>query len=161
MAYFIFLKYLDSLEDFRKNPHVKIPPKYPCANFQSLGIFKNLIFNQKRIFLQLSVQSAQRPASPSDLLAHTAQPVVFFLLPHRSGARKPPPPAGLTPPPWSALTTSTGGKITAASLLHFPIKRCPPPLQSSVTRAFNLGALKLLQRWPLKAPSLPRLASAL
>jgi hypothetical protein len=36
MAYFIFLKYLDSLEDFRKNPHVKVPSKYPCANFQSL-----------------------------------------------------------------------------------------------------------------------------
>jgi hypothetical protein len=31
-----FLKYLDSLEDFRKNPHVKIPPKYPCTHFQSL-----------------------------------------------------------------------------------------------------------------------------
>jgi hypothetical protein len=50
MAYFIFLKYLSSLEEFRKNPHVKIPPKSPCANFQSLGIFKNLIFIQKGIF---------------------------------------------------------------------------------------------------------------
>jgi hypothetical protein len=30
-----------SLEEFRKNPHVKISPKSPCANFQSLGIFKN------------------------------------------------------------------------------------------------------------------------
>jgi hypothetical protein len=45
MAYSIFLKYLRSLEEFRKNP-----PKSPCANFQSLGIFKNLIFIQKRIF---------------------------------------------------------------------------------------------------------------
>jgi hypothetical protein len=52
MAYFIFLKYMDSLEDFRKKPHVKIPPKSPCANFQSLGIFKNLIFIQKRILLR-------------------------------------------------------------------------------------------------------------
>jgi hypothetical protein len=50
MAYFIFLKYLDSLEDFRKNPHAKIPPKSHCANFQSFGIFKNSIFNQKRFF---------------------------------------------------------------------------------------------------------------
>jgi hypothetical protein len=33
---------LRSLEEFRKNPHVKIPPKFPCANFQSLGKFKNL-----------------------------------------------------------------------------------------------------------------------
>jgi hypothetical protein len=47
MAYFIFLKYLMSLEEFRKNPHVKIPPKSPCANFQSLGIFKNLILFKK------------------------------------------------------------------------------------------------------------------
>jgi hypothetical protein len=30
---------LRSLEEFRKNPHVKIPPKSPCANFQRLGIF--------------------------------------------------------------------------------------------------------------------------
>jgi hypothetical protein len=50
MAYFIFLKYLRSLEEFRKNPHVKIPPKSPCANFQSLGKFKNPIFNSKIIF---------------------------------------------------------------------------------------------------------------
>jgi hypothetical protein len=41
---------LRSLEEFRKNPHVKIPPKYPCANFQSLGKFKNLIFNSEILF---------------------------------------------------------------------------------------------------------------
>jgi hypothetical protein len=27
---------LDSVEDFRKNPHGKIPSKSPCANFQCL-----------------------------------------------------------------------------------------------------------------------------
>jgi hypothetical protein len=54
MAYFIFLKYLRSLEEFGENPHVKIPPKSPCANFQSLGIFKNSIFYSKTNFLQLS-----------------------------------------------------------------------------------------------------------
>jgi hypothetical protein len=59
MAYFIFLKYLRSLEEFRKNYHVKIPPKSPCANFQSLGIFKNSIFIQKGIFLRF------RPIRPS------------------------------------------------------------------------------------------------
>jgi hypothetical protein len=59
MAYFIFLKYLRSLEEFRKNPHVKIPPKSPCANFQSLGIFRNLIFIQKGIFFRF------RPIRPS------------------------------------------------------------------------------------------------
>jgi hypothetical protein len=44
MAYYIFLKSLRSLEEFRKNPHVKIPLKSPSTNFQSLGKFKNPIF---------------------------------------------------------------------------------------------------------------------
>jgi hypothetical protein len=77
MAYFIFLKSLKSLEEFRKNPHIKIPPKSPCTNFQSLAIFKNLIFIPKRIFPQISAQSAQQPAGPSGLLAH---PTSLFLL---------------------------------------------------------------------------------
>jgi hypothetical protein len=51
MAYCIFLKYLRSLEEFKKNTHVKIPPKSPCANFQSLGKFKNPIFNSRILFL--------------------------------------------------------------------------------------------------------------
>jgi hypothetical protein len=62
MAYFIFLKYLDSLEDFRKNPHVKIPPKYPCANFQSLGIFKNSILFEKEFSSDFSPSSPAPPA---------------------------------------------------------------------------------------------------
>jgi hypothetical protein len=37
MAYYIFLKSLRSLEEFRKNPHIKILPKSPSTNFQSLG----------------------------------------------------------------------------------------------------------------------------
>jgi hypothetical protein len=47
MAYYIFLKSLRSLEEFRRNPHVKILPKSPSTNFQSLGKFKNLIFNSE------------------------------------------------------------------------------------------------------------------
>jgi hypothetical protein len=58
MAYYIFLKSLRSLEEFRKNPHVKIPPKCPCANFQSLGKFKNPIFNSEILFSSLSAQLA-------------------------------------------------------------------------------------------------------
>jgi hypothetical protein len=49
MAYYNFLKSLRSLEEFMKNPHVKIPPKSP-TNFQSLGKFKNPIFNSEIIF---------------------------------------------------------------------------------------------------------------
>jgi hypothetical protein len=68
MAYYIFLKSLRSLEEFRKNPHVKIPPK-SLTNFQSLGKFKNPIFNSEIIFLafgpaNLAARSASGPASP-------------------------------------------------------------------------------------------------
>jgi hypothetical protein len=52
-----FLKSLRSLEEFRKNPHVKIPPKSPCANFQSLGKFRNS-------FSLLSTRSTLRPTRP-------------------------------------------------------------------------------------------------
>jgi hypothetical protein len=148
MAYFIFLKYMDSLEDFRKKPHVKIPPKSPYANFQSLRIFKKIQFLIRKDFFQLS--------------AHPAKPAVFFLLPHRSKARKSAPPTGLALPPWSAPTTSTGGKITTASLLlHFLIKWCPSPSSIPGNRCLQYGGIEVLQRRPLKAPGLPHLASAL
>jgi hypothetical protein len=72
---YIFLKSLRSLEEFRKNPHLKIPPKSPCANFQSLGKFKNPIFIRKRIFLRFL------PNRPSGQLACPAsqpsQPPAF------------------------------------------------------------------------------------
>jgi hypothetical protein len=58
MAYYIFLKSLRRIEEFRKNPHVKIPPKSPI-NFQSLGKFKNPIFIRKEFFLRI------RPTRPS------------------------------------------------------------------------------------------------
>jgi hypothetical protein len=65
MAYFIFLKYLRSLEEFRKkNPHVKIPPKFPCANFQSLGKFKNLS-SSLSARLPLPAHSSFGPAGPA------------------------------------------------------------------------------------------------
>jgi hypothetical protein len=63
MGYYIFLKSLRSLEEFRKNPHVKIPPKSPSTNFQSLIKFKNPIFNSEIIFLTFG---------PADLAAHSA-----------------------------------------------------------------------------------------
>jgi hypothetical protein len=63
MTYYIFLKSLRSLEEFRKNPHVEIPPNFPCANFQSLSKFQNLISNSKIFFFIFG---------PVDLVAHTA-----------------------------------------------------------------------------------------
>jgi hypothetical protein len=86
MAYFIFLKYMDSLEDFRKNPHVKIPPKSPCANFQSPGIFKNPIFIRKRTLLRfwpiqpalpMLARFARRLPGPRS--AHSAQAALSYL----------------------------------------------------------------------------------
>jgi hypothetical protein len=62
MTCFIFLKSLRSLEEFRKNPHVKIPPKSSCANFQSLGIFKNQILFGKEFSPSLSAHPAFRPS---------------------------------------------------------------------------------------------------
>jgi hypothetical protein len=50
VAYYIFLKSLRRQEEFRENPHVKIPPKSPSTNFQSLGKFKNPIFNSEILF---------------------------------------------------------------------------------------------------------------
>jgi hypothetical protein len=70
-----FLKSLTSLEEFRKNPHVKFPPKSPCANFQSLGIFKNPIFNSEILFLDFG------PAS--SLILFLAQPWPTSSLPVR------------------------------------------------------------------------------
>jgi hypothetical protein len=69
MAYYIFLKFLRSLEEFRKNPHAKIPPKSPSTNFQSLGKFKNPFFNSEILFLAFgpadpAARSASGPASP-------------------------------------------------------------------------------------------------
>jgi hypothetical protein len=87
MPYFIFLKYLRSLEEFRKNPCVKIPPKSLCANFQSLGIFKNLIFYSKKNLPQISAHPAQprphwhalprRPPDPRS--AHLARAALAYL----------------------------------------------------------------------------------
>jgi hypothetical protein len=81
MTYYIFLKSLRSLEKFRKNPHIKIPP----TNFQSFGIFKNQIFLRKRIFPSLSAKRAQRPAGPSGFSPHAAP------RPPSSSPRSPPP----------------------------------------------------------------------
>jgi hypothetical protein len=61
-----------SLEEFRKNTNVKIQPKFPCANFQSLGKFKNPIFNSEILFFafgsaDLAAHSAIGPAGPAGL----------------------------------------------------------------------------------------------
>jgi hypothetical protein len=75
MAYYVFLKLLRSLEEFRKNSHVKIPPKFPSTNFQSLAIIKNQFFIHKRFFLHFRPRTAQQPVGPSGLSARPISPV--------------------------------------------------------------------------------------
>jgi hypothetical protein len=98
-----FLKSLRSLEEFRKNPHVKISPKSPSTNFQSLAIIKNQIFIQKRIFLHFwpirpsgqPAYSASRPTPPPGL-----RPIARPSLPTREVVSL----LATQPPPSSALS---------------------------------------------------------
>jgi hypothetical protein len=75
MAYYIFLKSLRSLEEFRKNPHVKIPPKSSYTNFQALVNSKNPIFNSEILFLDFGLASS--------LILFPAQPRPTSSLPVR------------------------------------------------------------------------------
>jgi hypothetical protein len=91
MAYFICLKSLRSLGEFRKkNPHVKIPPKFPCANFQSLCIFKNTKFYSEIILLSFR---PIRPFGPAAAHSHFFNQPIFPPLPTR-----PRPPGRPSPP---------------------------------------------------------------
>ena len=102
MAYYIFLKSLRSLEEFRKNPHVKIPPKSPSTNFPSLGKFKIQFLFEKNYSSEFSplgpagptlpgpnrpAHSASQPASPRTPLAYFTEDVFLF------GSRLPEPAA--------------------------------------------------------------------
>jgi hypothetical protein len=64
MTYYIFLKSLRSLEEFRKNPHVKIPPKSPSTIFQSLAIIK--FYSEKNFSFTFGPigPAASRPIRP-------------------------------------------------------------------------------------------------
>jgi hypothetical protein len=105
MAYYIFLKSLRSLEEFRKNPHVKIPPKSSCANFQALVNSKIQFLIQKFFFL-----ISARP------------PPLFFFQPSRG-----PPPSSQSSPVGQNLSVFRTCPFFIATelvcFLHF--KTCP------------------------------------
>jgi hypothetical protein len=103
MAYFIFLKYLRSLEEFRKNSCVQIPPKSPCANFQILGILKKSIFITKEFFFNF------RPNRPSGQPAHPT-----FLAPSSQVGPHP----VLTAPIPILLPSSPSLSFTTSELLY-------------------------------------------
>jgi hypothetical protein len=76
MAYYIFLKSLRSLEEYRKNPHVKIPPKSPSTIFQSTAIIKTQILFRKEFSFAFgpigpAASRPARPLSPASPPAHS------------------------------------------------------------------------------------------
>jgi hypothetical protein len=121
MAYFIFLKYLRSLEKFRKNPHVKIPPKSPCANLQSLGIFKNQILFRKEFFLTFGPTG---PAASWPIQTFGLAAVLFF------------PPTDRPPPPFPTGPRPLG----RPSSPHGPTGHLlPPPASEPVAQGAATG----------------------
>jgi hypothetical protein len=69
MAYYIFLKSLRSLEEFRKNPHVKIPPNLLVQISKALVNSKIQFLIQNFFFfafgpVDLAAHSASGPAGP-------------------------------------------------------------------------------------------------
>jgi hypothetical protein len=130
MSYFIFLKYLKSLEEFRKNPCVQIPPKSPCANFQSLVIFKNSIFTRKEIFFNFW------PNRPSGQPAHPAfwPRAAKQTMPAHQAAPRPPPFPFLPPSPSRRLhrlplscRCAMGAALPLSRAMERP-QRMPPSL---------------------------------
>jgi hypothetical protein len=149
MSYCIFLKSLRILEEFRKNPHIKIPPKSTCIKFQSLCKFKNPILIQKDNISWLSAQSVQQPASPLGLFGPTG-PAGFLPppTPYRAGASATI--ISLVLPPWPCPDhlRCKRKKMPHTLLYILPIKRHPP---SSFPLPVN-GSIECLHHQSLKAP---------
>jgi hypothetical protein len=128
MAYYIFLKSLRSLEEFRKNPHIKIPPKSSCANFQSLGKFKNPIFNSQILFVDfgpassLIFQPSRGPPPPSlsGPVGPSPTPLVRF------GRRLPLADRWAHPVSEPRVVTFIGQRLSSPSPPPLPGHRAPP-----------------------------------
>jgi hypothetical protein len=122
MTYYIFLKSLRSLEEFRKNPPVKIPSKFPSTNFQSLGKFKNTIFNSEILFLLISAQPTLRPTRTRPL-----SPASPLAMPSPAGRKRP-----------TGPSSPRVGRVLAGNTFSFSdhafLSR-PPPSSVTATRA--------------------------
>jgi hypothetical protein len=149
MTYYIFLKSLRILEEFRKIPHIKISPKSPCTKFQSNGKFKNSILIQKGILSWLSAQSAQRASQPTRPL----WPNQPSLLSSNSSTEQSRHRCRRYQPRAAALDTPghlhCKGKTPLCLLFISHIKQCPP---SSFPFPVISGMEGLLPCWPLKTP---------
>jgi hypothetical protein len=118
-----------SLEEFRKNPHVKIPPKSPSTNFQSLGKFKNLIFNSEIPFSIFPARPTLRPTRP------LTQPARWPRCPRR------------LKPPRSAHLARASVASSREYVLPFGsrLPRWPPLPRLSVKRAPAVSSIPHLQ----------------
>jgi hypothetical protein len=129
MAYHIFLKSLRSLEEFRKNPHVKIPPKSPSTNFQSLDKFKNPILIQKFLFSDFQ---PGRPRGPVGLWP--SQPTGCTV---PTGRNRPASPSS------SCVGRVFAGNTFSSSVHAFPSR--PPPTRFSNNQAPTVSSVPYLQ----------------
>jgi hypothetical protein len=77
---------LSHLEDFRKNLHVQIPSKSPCANFQSFVKFQNSCKFKNQICFWIFLwiwPSRPRPRTPDHLLPGPPPPSASLRQPSR------------------------------------------------------------------------------
>jgi hypothetical protein len=158
MAYFIFLKYLRSLEEFRKNPHIKISPKSPCANFQSLGIFKNqILFGKEFFFPSLSAHPPFRPSRGPLIFLLSNRPLLLspLGLGLSAGPSRPLGPADRAPvPPCRIAANHTGRRFQ-------PHRLCPlcawlaggPHLSSLTSGSTELGRAATASRRSPRRPA--------
>jgi hypothetical protein len=117
MAYYIFLKFLRCLEEFRKNPHVKIPPKSSSTIFQSLAKFKNQILIRKFFFFPFF---AFGPADLAARQASSAQPATSF----------PPPSPALACRPAQATHLPGPTRPSRSPVPYLQPRPAPPPFRS-------------------------------
>jgi hypothetical protein len=158
MAYYIFLKSLRRLEEFRKNPHVKIPPKSPSTIFQSLAIIKNEILFGKEFFLHFW------PNRPSGQSAHPAsqpsQPHRPPLFSRRSRARAWPIPAYAALAYLPKAVSSSGLRSPATTPSPSVTAKWSPPVSSifhlKLVDPDHTAASPHLSRPPRATQPLPR-----
>jgi hypothetical protein len=115
MTYYIFLKSLRSLQEFRKNPHVKIPPKSPSTISQSPAIIKNQILFRKEFSFAFGPigPAASRPARPLRPASHRPLPLFSHRL--RAHARPIPACAALAYLPKDVSSSSLRSPATTPS----------------------------------------------
>jgi hypothetical protein len=116
MAYYIFLKSLRSLEEFRKNPHVKIPPKSSSANFHAFVNSKKQFLIRKFFFLI------------------SARPPPLFFFQHSRG---PPPPSRSGPVGQNLSVFATCPILLLVRFLHFKTCSIRPLHPQAAARALG------------------------